>query len=170
MRYVKEKTVAPLGAILCVCACLVGCERREAAPSNSPEPATTSAVSRAEAMSTTASIEERAHDAAYQGKLKALVKDREGIVKRRAQIEARMAQLREFAKKSKSLPADATDEQVEAALEGALLREWRERVQAWKDNLAEEERSRMAAQMAVAQRISRKGSGGGAQGAAPAEK
>ena len=176
MRYVKETAGAPLGAVLCVCACLVGCGQKEDIPSNpppepAPQPAATSGVARAEARSKTSSIEERAHDAAYQAQLNGLVKDREHIVKRRAQIERRMAKLREHAKKIKSLPTDATDEQVESALEGASLTAWRELVQAQKNCLAEEEKSYAVARAAVAQRILRKEqTEDRAQGTASAEK
>lgn len=176
MLHIKERAVAPLGAVLCVCACLVGCERKDSTPSKPPaepaaksqEPAATSVVSRAEVRSTTASIDERGRDAAYQERLTdEFGKDRQRIGKRLAQIEARMAQLREYAK----MPPDATDEQVEAALEGTPQQEWRERVQARQDCIAEEQRSKAAAQAAVAQRILRQEqTGDRAQGAASAEK
>ena len=162
MRYVKEKTVAPLGAILCVCACLVGCERRETAPSNPPpEP---------EAKPSDTSIEARANDAAYQEKLKGHLADQHRVRERRSKVEARVAKLREIARKA--LPPGATDEQVEAELDGNPRKypEWRERIAALKASFAEEEKLVAEAQATVRQRILRKGSGGGAQGAAPAEK
>ena len=175
MRYLKEKTVAPLGAILCVCACLVGCGQKEDAPSApAPEPkeqpVATSAVSRAEVRSTTASIDERARDAAYQERLAGFEKKKKLIRDKRREIDAKMDRLREYAKKEKKLPPGATDKQVEAALNGAPLREWYDLVAARVVNLKEEEKIHAAAQAAVAQRISRKESDGGAQGAAPAEK
>ena len=175
MRCDKEKTVVPLGAVLCVCACLVGCGQKEdlpSAPAPKPKepPAATSVVSRAEVRSTTASIEERANDPVYQERLAEFEKDRQRIRKRRAKIESHMARLRAYARKA--LPSGATEDQVLAELENNPKKypAWRELVAVRKKNMAEEERTYVAARAAVAQRISRKESGGGAQGAAPADK
>ena len=182
MRYLNEKAVAPLGAVLCVCACLVGCERGVAAPSSPPpalplqpvadsvkQSAATSIVSRAEVRPPAATIDERAHDSAYQKRLAGFEKDRLRIGRRRAEIEKRMMQLREHAKK-KGLPPTATDEQVEAALEGGPKRAWGELIIARKACFAEEERLHAAARAAVAQRILRKEGGTRAQGAVPEAK
>ena len=171
MRHIKEIAVAPLGAVLCVCAYLVGCERRETAPSKPPAPAATSSVSRVEVQSKTATIKERANDAAYQKQLDGFVKDRHHIAKRRMKLEARMAQLRERAKKA--LPAGATEEQVLAELENNPRRYpvWRDLVAARDASVDEEKRNLASARAAVARRILRKEQAGErAQGADPAEK
>lgn len=162
MRHRKEIAVAPLGAVLCVCACLVGCERRQAAPS-SPAPAP-------EVRPLDATIEARANDAAYQEKLKQNMADQRSSLSARSRIEARIGQLRELARQA--LPPGATDAQIEAELDGNPRKypEWRERIAALKASEAEEEKLKAAAQAMVRQRILRKSSGGGAQGAAPAEK
>lgn len=173
MRYMKDRAVAPLGAVLCVCACLVGCERRESvpsAPASADQSAATSAVSRAEGRSTTATIEERVHDPVYQKQLKEFGQERTRILQRRAVAERRMAQLRERAKAA--LPSGATDAQVEAELEAnpTKYRAWRELVAAWKASVADEEKLLAVAQAAVARRISRKETGSRAQGSVPEVK
>ena len=153
--------VALLGAVLCVCACLVGCERKEVAPSSPPapeaKPAATSGVSRAD-------------DAAYQEQLKGLVADARKPLARRDRIRALMAQLR--ARAQKALPAGATDEQVTAELENNPQKypAWRELVAALKAIPDEVQRNRAAAQSAIRQRILREVADGRAQGAATAEK
>ena len=162
MRHKKEIAVAPLGAVLCVCACLVGCERRQAVPS--------SPASAPEAKPSDATIEARAHDASYQAKLKQNMADQRNALSARSRNEARIEQLRELARQA--LPPGATDAQIEAELDGNPRKypEWRERIAALKASEAEEEKLKAAAQATVRQRILRKSSGGGAQGAAPAEK
>ena len=165
MKREKERLVAPIGAVLCVCAFLLGCEREGAAPASDAQPAATSAVSRAEVRSTTASIEERAQDQAYQKQLVGIEKDKQRIVKRSAKVEARMAQLREYAKTKMELPPDATDEQVEVALNGAQKRAWHECVAERKAIVAEGERLQAAAQAAVRQRILNKKTGDRVQAA-----
>ncbi len=87
------------------------------------------------------------------------------IVQRRAKIEARMAPLRELAKKA--VPPGATEAQVEAELEGNPKKYpgWNELVAARKSLAVEEEKLKAAAQAAVAQRISGKETEGRAPGA-----
>ena len=175
MKNVGKRAGALLGAVLCVCACLVGCERGEALPSSSSpaqtsQPAATSAVPRAEVRSTTASIEERANDPVYQKQLEGdFGQALRRIGQRRADIEKQMMRLREHAKE-KGLPPTATDEQVEAALEGGPKRAWGELIIARKACFAEEERLHAAARAAVAQRSLRKEDGTRAQGAVPEAK
>lgn len=156
MKRKNDSLVALLAAVLCVCACLVGCERRGTAPAPDAQPASTSVVSRAEVLSTTASIEERAQDQSYQKQLAGIEKEKQRIVKQRAKIEARMAQLREYVKTKKKLPPNATDEQVEAALNGAQKMAWHECIAERKAIVVKEERLYAAAQAAVRQRILRK--------------
>ena len=145
-----------MGAVLCVCAFLLGCERRESAPASDAQPGAASTVSRADGQPTTASIEERAHDQVYQKRLGEFGEEMKRIVQRRAKIEARMAPLRALAKKA--VPPDATDAQVEAELDGNPKKypAWHELVAARKALAAEEDKLKRAAQAAVAQRISRK--------------
>ena len=161
MKREKDSLVALLGAVLCVCACLVGCERKDTAPSASPVP---------EAKPAATSVVSRANDAAYQEQLKEHVSAQRRTMSKRAKIEARIAQLRARAKAA--LPADATDEQVAAELENnpGKYPAWRELDAARKANLAEEEKNRAAAQSAVRQRILREVAEGRAQGAPAAEK
>lgn len=173
MRYMNDRAVAPLGAVLCVCACLVGCERRggvPSAPAPGIQPAATSAVARVENRTSAATIDERAHDAAYQKQLGDVGKERHRIIQKRALAERRMEQLRVRARKA--LPPGATDAQVEAELEANPTKylAWRELVSAWKASVAEEERLNAAMQAAVARRISRKETGNRAQGAVPEVK
>ena len=183
MRCVNKRAGALLGAVLCVCACLVGCERGVAAPSSPPpasplqlvaapvnQSAATSTVSRTEVRSASATIDERAHDSAYQKRLVGdFRKEWLRIGQRRADIEKQMMRLREHATQ-KGLPPTATDEQVEAALEGGPKRAWGELIIARKACFAEEERLHAAARAAVAQRILRKEGGTRAQGAVPEAK
>lgn len=156
MKRLKERLVAPIGAVLCVCAFLLGCERGEPMPASDAQPAATSTVSRAEVRSKMASIEERVQDQAYQKRLKEFGEGIKSIVQERAKIEARMATLRERAKKA--VPPGATDAQLVAELEGHPKRypAWRELVAALESLAVEEERLRATAQATVARRISRK--------------
>ena len=161
MRYLKEKTVAPLGAVLCVCACLVGCERREAAPSSpAPEPKAPSPLS----------IEARAKDKEYQAKLQGSVEAQRRTLAKRAKVESSIAKLREHARKS--LPEGATDAQVLAELENNPRKypAWCELVAALKASMAEEEKLKAAAQSALRQRILSAKTGGRAQGAPASAK
>ena len=161
MKRKNDSLVALLGAVLCVCACLVGCERREAAPSSPPAP---------EAKPAATSVVSRADDAAYQEQLKGLIADARKPLARRDRIRALMAQLR--ARAQKALPAGATDEQVTAELENNPQKypAWRELVAALKAIPDEVQRNRAAAQSAIRQRILREVADGRAQGAATAEK
>ena len=163
MKRVKKRLVAPLGAVLCVCAFLQGCERGASTPAS--RPAATSTVSRAGAQATTASIEERAHDPAYQRQLGEFGEGMKRIVQQRAKIEARMAPLRALAKQA--VPPGATDAQVEAELEAHPKKYpgWYELVAARKALAVEEEKLKAAAQAAVARRISGKETEGRAPGA-----
>ena len=163
MKRVKKRLVAPMGAVLCVCAFLLGCERGASTPASQSAP--TSTVSRAGVKSTTASIEERAHDPAYQKRLGEFGEGMKRIVQRRAKIEARMAPLRERARKA--LPSGATAAQVEAELEGHPKRypAWRELSDALKSLAVEEGELRAAAQATVARRILRKETDDRASGA-----
>ena len=169
MRCVKERAVAPLGAILCACACLVGCERREAAPSSSaPEPKGQSAAT--PKGPSPLSIEARAKDKEYQAKLQGSVEAQRRTLAKRAKIESSIAKLRERAKTA--LPEGATDAQVLAELENNPRKypAWRELVAALKASMAEEEKLKAAAQSALRERILREKTGGRAQGAPAAEK
>ena len=161
MKKKNDSLVALLGAVLCVCACLVGCERKETAPSSPPAP---------EAKPAATSVVSRANDAAYQAQVKEHISAQRRTMSERAKIEARIAQLRTRAQAA--LPADATDEQVLAELENNPRKypAWRELDAARKANLAEEEKNRAAAQSAVRQRILREVAEGRAQGAPAAEK
>ena len=166
MRHIKEIAVAPLGAVLCVCACLVGCERREAAPS-SPQSAP---KGQSAATPSPMSIEARAKDKDYQARLQGSVAAQRRTLEEREKIESRLAGLRERARKA--LPEGATDAQVLAELENNPRKypAWRELSAAMKANVAEEEKLKAAAQSALRQRILREKTGGGAQGASTAKK
>lgn len=150
--------VVPLGAVLCACACLTGCGRDE-----SPAPAAEPSAPQKKDIS-------RANDAAYQERLKEFGKDKRRIYESRAKIEAHMAQLREYARKS--LPEGATDAQVLAELENNPKKypAWRGLAAALKENGLEEERHLAAAQAAVRQRIRQEVSERREQNAAPASK
>lgn len=169
MRYVKEKTVAPLGAILCVCACLVGCERRETAPS-SPAPEPKGQPAATPKGPSPLSIEARVKDKEYQSKLQGSVEAQRRTLAKRAKVESSIAKLREHARKA--LPEGATDAQVLAELENnpSKYPAWRELVAALKASRAEEEELKAAAQSALRQRILSEKTEGRAQGASAAEK
>ena len=168
MRHIKERAVAPLGAVLCVCACLVGCERRDAA-SSSPASAPKGQPAATQKGPSPTSIEARAKDKAYQAMLQGSVGAQRRTLAEREKIESRLARLRERARKA--LPEGATDAQVLAELENNPRKypAWRELSAAMKANVAEEEKLRAAAQSALRQRILREKTVGGAQGASTAE-
>ncbi len=147
MKRINDRLVALLGAVLCVCACLVGCERKEAA---SPEPSAPSATNAPENKAAS-----RADDTAYQTKLKDhLAAQRDANVER-ARILARMEQVRERARKA--LPQGASDEQVTAELEGNPRQypAWGELVSALKKNAEEINDNNAAARAAIRRRILR---------------
>lgn len=145
MREKFEKLVAPLGAVLCVFACLVGCERKEAV---SPEPpgAATSAVQRAAS---------RADDPAYQAQVTNHIAAQRNVNVEREKILARMEQMRERARKA--LPAGATDEQVKAELEGNPRKypAWGELVAALAKSQEELENNKASAYATIRRRILR---------------
>ena len=147
MKRKNDRLVALLGAVLCVCACLVGCERKEAAP---PEPLAP-AVSNAPAEK----VVSRTDDAAYQAQLQDHVAAQRRTNTARARVLARMAEIREQAKKA--LPSGATDAQVAAEIEGNPQKypAWRELVAALEKNAEESQRNRATAAATVRRRILR---------------
>ena len=161
MKRKNDRLVALLGAVLCVCACLVGCERKETAPSSPSAP---------EAKPAATSVVSRADDAAYQAQVKGFIENNRRMLDARKDVQARMAELRARAKKA--LPADATEEQVTAELENNPKKypAWRELVVALNAIPDEVRQNRAAAQSAIRQRILREVADGRAQGAATAEK
>ena len=108
MKRKNDRLVALLGAVLCVCACFVGCERKEAASPEPPAPAVTNAPAKQAAS--------RTDDAAYQAQLQDRLAVQRRTREERRTILLQIAQLRARAKKE--LPADATEAQVTAELEG----------------------------------------------------
>ena len=167
MRHVKVIAGAPLGAVLCVCACLVGCERRDAVPSSTAPKSQPAATPKEPSP---LSIEARAKDKDYQAMLKGSVAAQRRTLAEREKIESRLAVLRERARKA--LPEGATDAQVLEELENNPRKypAWRELSAAMKANVAEEEKLKAAAQSALRQRILREKTAGRAQGAPTAEK
>lgn len=147
MKRKNDRLVALLGAVLCACACLVGCERKETV---SPEPSA-SAVSNAPA----AKAASRTGDAAYQAQLKDLIAAQRNVNVAREKILARMEQLRGRARKT--LPEGATDAQVTAELENNPRKYpgWSELVMALEKNAEENNRNNAAAQAMVRRRILR---------------
>ena len=168
MKRKNDRLVALLGAVLCVCACLVGCERGEVAPSNAPAPETKAAAASAE--TSVPKVASRAHDPAYQAQLQGFGAKQRRTQATREKIRARMDRLRARAKES--LPAGATEEQVTAELENNPRKypAWHELVAALKATDDEARQNQAAARAAVRQRILREVADGRAQGAATAEK
>ncbi len=147
MNKIRYMLVVPLGAVMCACACLTGCERNESVSSQKPpEQAPETPV---------ANVVPRSQDAAYQGLLKENVNGKQRIMAERAKIEARIAQLKDHARKA--LPQGATDAQVNAELENNPKKypAWRELNAALRANAAEFERSHAEARSLVRQRIQR---------------
>ena len=169
MRYLNEKTVAPLGAVLCVCACLVGCGQKEELPS-APAPKPKEPPAAAPKEPPPLSIEARAKDKEYQSELQASITAQRLVQAERAKIESRIAEVR--ARARKALPEGATEAQVIAELENNPKKypAWRELVAAKKANSVEEQNAKAMAQAALRQRILREKSKGRAQGAAPEAK
>lgn len=147
MKRKNDSLVAPLGAVLCACACLVGCERKETVSPEPPAPA----VSNAPAKKVVA----RADDAVYQAQVTNLIAAQRHTNVARARILAQMEQLRERARKS--LPEGATDEQVKAELENNPRKYpgWRELVAALEKNAEEIKSNSEAAQATIRRRILR---------------
>ncbi len=146
MKRKIDSLVALVGAVLCVCACLVGCERKAAVSPEPPAPAMTNAPKKVAA---------RADDAAYQAQLKDHIAAQRSVNVAREKILARMEQLRERARKA--LPEGATDEQVKAELEGNPRKypAWGELVAALAKNQEELENKKASAQAAIRHRILR---------------
>ena len=146
MKRKFDSLVALLGAVLCACACLVGCERKEAV---SPEP-TPSAMTNAPKK-----VALRADDAAYQAQLKDHIAAQRSVNVAREKILARMEQVRERARKA--LPEGATDEQVKAELEGNPRKypAWGELVAALAKNQEELENKKASAVAAIRRRVLR---------------
>ena len=148
MKRKNDRLVALLGAVLCVCACLVGCERKEAVSSEPPAPAVTNAPVATQVVS-------RAEDAAYQAKLK----DRFAVQRRtreeRRTIQAQIARLRARAKKA--LPEGATEAQVTAEIENNPRRYpgWQELNEALTQNDEKVKRDEAATYTLVRRRILR---------------
>ena len=147
MKRKNDRLVALLGAVLCVCACLVGCERKESASPEPPAPAVTNASAK-KAVS-------RADDAAYQAQLKDHIAAQRSVNVAREKILARMEQVRERARKA--LPKGATDEQVKAELEGNPRKypAWGELVAALAKSQEELENKKASAEAAIRRRILR---------------
>lgn len=147
MKRKNDRLVALLGAVLCVCACLVGCERKEAVSPEPPAPAVSNAPAK--------KVVSRADDPAYQAKLQDHITEQRRTNGARARVLAQMAQVRERAKKA--LPSGATDAQVTAEIEGNPQKypAWRELAAALEKNTEEIQRSRAAATATVRRRILR---------------
>ena len=144
MKRKNDRLVALLGAVLCACACLVGCERKEVA---SPASAVTNAPAK--------KVVSRADDAAYQAQVTNRIAAQRRTNVARERILARMEQVRERARKA--LPEGATDEQVTAELENNPRKYpgWRELGMALEKNAEENSRNNAAAQAMVRRRIQR---------------
>ena len=146
MKRKNDSLVALLGAVLCACACLVGCERREPVPSAPPAP---------EAKPAATSVVSRADDAAYQAQVTNHIAAQRRTNVARERILTRMEQVRERARKA--LPEGATDEQVKAELENNPRKypAWRELVAALEKNAEESKSNSAAAQTTIRRRILR---------------
>ena len=106
MKRKIDSLVALVGAVLCVCACLVGCERKAAVSPEPPAPAMTNAPKKVVA---------RADDAAYQAQLRGAVDEQVRKAKSLARVQSRLREVE--ARARAALPAGATPEQVKAELE-----------------------------------------------------
>ena len=144
MKRKNDRLVALLGAVLCVCACLVGCERKESAPS---APAMTNAPAK--------KVVSRMADPAYRAQVTNLIAVQRRTNVARERILARMEQVRERARKA--LPEGATDEQVKAELESNPRKypAWRELVAALEQNAEESKSNSAAAHATIRRRILR---------------
>ena len=147
MKRKNDRLVALLGAVLCVCAGLVGCGHKEAVPPEPSAPSATNAPAK-KAVS-------RTNDTAYQSQLKDHLAAQRNANVERERILVRMEQVRERARKA--LPQGATDEQVTAELENNPRKDpsWGELVVALKKNAEEIKGNKVAAQATVRRRILR---------------
>jgi len=144
MKRKNDRLVALLGAVLCVCACLVGCERKESA-SSAPTVTNNAPV---KAVS-------RMDDPVYQAQVTNHIAAQRRTNVARERILTRMEQVRERARKA--LPEGATDEQVKAELENNPRKypAWRELVAALEKNAEESKSNSAAAQTTIRRRILR---------------
>ncbi len=147
MIKIYEKLVAPLGAVLCACACLVGCERKDTVSPEPPAPAVSNAPAK--------KVVSRADDAVYQAQLRDGEAAKRRVNVEREKLRARMERLRERARKA--LPEGATDEQVKAELENNPQKypAWRELVAAVGEAEKDLERNNAAAYATIRRRILR---------------
>ena len=157
MKRKNDRLVALLGAVLCVCACLVGCERKEAASSeppasNSPSASPAPVVSNAPAAKQVLS---RAEDAKYQAQVKGRIDAQRRIRDDRAKLLGQREKLR--ARARRGLPPDATEERVTAELmnDPKLSKMWLAVEAALKQNEEQFERNNAEAQAMVRRRIQR---------------
>lgn len=151
MKRKNDRLVALLGAVLCACACLVGCERKEAALPEPSAPAVTNAPVN--------QVVSRENDAVYQAK----VQDRLAV-KRRTQVDhGKILALKERlrARARKNLPAGATEEQVTAEIEGNPRKYpgWQELNEALVKNGEKAKRDEAATYTMVRRRVLREAAG-----------
>ena len=151
MKRKNDRLVALLGAVLCVCACFVGCERKEAASPEPPAPVVSNAPAKQAAS--------RLDDAAYQAKLQDRLAVQRRTREERRTILSQIAQLRARAKKA--LPENATEAQVTAELEGNPRRYpgWYELNEALGKNDEKIKRDETATYTMVRRRILREAAG-----------
>ena len=151
MKRKNDRLVALLGAVLCACACFVGCERKEAVSPEPPAPAASNAPAK--------QVASRLDDAAYQAQVTNHIAAQRRTNVARDRIFAQMEQLRERARKA--LQKGATEEQVTAELESNPRKYpgWRELVTALEKNAEANKRNHAAAQATVRRRILREAAG-----------
>ena len=157
MKRKNDRLVALLGAVLCVCACLVGCERKEAASSeppasNSPSASPAPVVSNAPAAK---QVSSRADDAEYQAQVNGRMDVQQRTRDDRANLLGQREKLR--ARARRGLPPDATEERGTAELMNnpKLSRKWLAVEAALKQNEEQFERNNAEAQAMVRRRIQR---------------
>ena len=151
MKRKNDRLVALLGAVLCACACLVGCERKES-PSSDPAASNTSAASQAPAAK---QVPSRADDAEYQAQVNGRIDVQQRTRDDRAKHLEQREKLR--ARARRGLPPGATEEQVTAELMNnpKLSRKWLAVEAALKQNEEQFERNNAEAQAMVRRRIQR---------------
>ena len=140
MKRKNDRLVALLGAVLCACACLAGCERKASASPetsvsnasaassapvvpNAPAAVTASGDSNAQPVKQEQQVPSRADDAAYQSQV--LRRDEEKSLNgERERIRRLMEQVR--ARAREKLPKGATDAEVTAEIEKypEIYRSW----------------------------------------------